>query len=65
MVNVEKFTPEIVYDIISYDTDIWDLETTLNKVGINIKTADGEFRKLEDILNDLSIVWEEYVGTVK
>lgn len=56
--------PEIVYDIISYDTDIWDLETTLNKVGINIKTADGEFRKLEDVLNDLSIVWEEYVGTV-
>lgn len=57
--------PEIVYDIISYDTDIWDLEIALNKVGINIKTADGEFRKLQDVLNDLSIVWEEYVGTVK
>lgn len=53
--------PSITYDIVSYDTDTWDLEIALNKLGIPIKTSDGEFRSLEDVLNDLSSLWEEYV----
>lgn len=34
-------------------------EKLLNKLGIQVKNPDGTYRKIEDILIDMSTVWQK------
>lgn len=53
------------------DLDLNKVDTALKSVGVSLKTADGQFRDLDDVLLELSSKWDSlsrneqrYVATI-